>query len=296
MREKRRRPAKGAITPDEIRVQPFELRSILISNSPRLEIVWLSGKTGQTSSFQIQSHGYAIVNKPATSIRRINSGASYKVEWPAMSEAFTPAGWRLDAELTSNYEATALLMDEEFFRGSANDDLEYRPDRFRPITGVQSPTGAMLMAAMHSLITKPDEWPLLAENVASTLASHLMQHFSGKHGSFDPFPPALPRERLKRVMDFVEANLHRVIHLNELASVASLSQFHFARSFRQAMGITPVRYVYGRRIERAKVLLRNIELPLAVIAFDCGFSSQSHFTTSFKRETGLTPAQYRAQL
>lgn len=216
-----------------------------------------------------------------------------------MSTGFIPAGWRLDAELTSDYESTSLIMDEALFMETSNENLNYRPDHFHPITGEPSPVGNALISSLRNFIhaTEIDDWPLLTENVASALASHLMQKFSGERlKGRDPYPFGLPRDRMRRVVDFVESNIHRIIHLNELSNVAALSQFHFVRSFKQAMGMTPVRYVWIRRVEKAKELLRNREVPLAIVALDCGFSSQSHFTTVFKRETGLTPGQYRAQL
>lgn len=248
---------------------------------------------------QIPQHGYAAVSLPSSTSRQVNLGPRTKVEWHGMSTGFIPAGWRLDAELTSDYESTSLIMDESLFTDTANENLNYRPDHFHPITGAPSPVGNMLISSLRNFIqtTEIDDWPELAENVAASLASHLMKQFSGgKLRGKDPYPFALPRERMRRVIDFVEANLHRVIHLNELANVAALSSFHFLRSFKQAIGATPVRYVWIRRVERAKELLRNREVPLAIISLDCGFSSQSHFTTVFKRETGFTPAQYRAKL
>lgn len=283
---------------DKIRILPV-VKSLVVSTSPRLEILWLSGKRGQIASMQIPQHGYAAVSAPATSNRRLNLGPRAQAEWGGMSTGFVPAGWRLDSELTSDYESTSLLMDEAVFTEAQNENLTYRPDHFHPLTGAPSPVGNALIMALRNFIetTEIDDWPMLTEHVATSLASHLMKQFSGgKLRGKDPFPPALPRERMRRVVDFVEANLHRDIHLNELASVAALSSFHFARSFKQMTGVTPVRYIWRRRVERAKVLLRNREVPLAVIALDCGFSSQSHFTTVFKRETGYTPAQYRAKL
>ena len=81
------------------------------------------------------------------------------------------------------------------------------------------------------------------------------------------------------------------------ADIACLSPCHFSRSFKQAMGIGPHRYVTQRRIERAKALLRGGgpgDGSLAAIALAVGFGEQSHFTTAFRRETGVTPGRYRA--
>jgi AraC family transcriptional regulator len=102
-------------------------------------------------------------------------------------------------------------------------------------------------------------------------------------------------ERQRRVLDFIEKNISRPIRLEDLAATAALSPYHFVRLFRKSVGTTPVRFVWQRRIEHAKMRLHHLEIPIGEIASDCGFSSQSHFTTVFKRKMGITPMEYRQQ-
>lgn len=61
------------------------------------------------------------------------------------------------------------------------------------------------------------------------------------------------------------------------------------------MGITPLQYVWKRRVEKAKRIMQTTELPLSAVAHMAGFSSQSHFTTVFKHTTGMTPAAWRKE-
>lgn len=101
---------------------------------------------------------------------------------------------------------------------------------------------------------------------------------------------------LRRVLDFIEANIEREITLNEIAEIACKSPFHFARTFKAAVGTTPVAYVIERRIERSKELLLRTDLPVSGIANRCGFNSQSHFCRTFRRLTGHSPREFRRQI
>lgn len=106
-------------------------------------------------------------------------------------------------------------------------------------------------------------------------------------------PSGLPRWRLKRVLDFVEAHLGDDIRLKDLAGAAALSPHHFSELFRQSTGVSPYRYVLERRVEHAKALLRDSMLGVLDIALAVGFSDQSHFSKIFRRATGVTPSAYR---
>jgi AraC family transcriptional regulator len=82
--------------------------------------------------------------------------------------------------------------------------------------------------------------------------------------------------------------------LSAIADAVALSPGHFAHAFRQATGVAPHRYVLERRVERAKALLRQSDMPITEIADRIGCSSHSHFSVLFHRITGLTPRQFRA--
>jgi AraC family transcriptional regulator len=108
-----------------------------------------------------------------------------------------------------------------------------------------------------------------------------------------------PREtlasfRLKRVIDFIESHLAQGLSLEDLASAAGASTFHFSRAFKNALGDTPYQYVLRRRMERAKGLLMTTDLPLASIAGSCGFRDAVQFSRSFARIVGITPTRYRS--
>lgn len=98
---------------------------------------------------------------------------------------------------------------------------------------------------------------------------------------------------MRRINDYIDAHLGENIGLPELAGIAGLSLFHFARQFKNTTGLSPHHYLVGKRIERAQELLANSDLSLAEIAFATGFADQSHLTRHFHQIVGTTPGQFR---
>lgn len=103
----------------------------------------------------------------------------------------------------------------------------------------------------------------------------------------------IPPVRLKRVIDFIEANLAEPLTLELLAHIAGLSVFHFARVFRRATGLSPYRYVSERRLLRAQRLLMARDMAVQDIAPLCGFPRHANFTAAFSRARGMSPSRYR---
>jgi AraC family transcriptional regulator len=99
---------------------------------------------------------------------------------------------------------------------------------------------------------------------------------------------------LKRVQEYIAANLSRDLALPDLATIACMSIGHFLRAFRAASGITPHRYVIEQRLHRASSLLRTTTLPVSRIATECGFKTPSHLSSRFRSCMGASPSQYRA--
>ena len=109
-------------------------------------------------------------------------------------------------------------------------------------------------------------------------------------------PPArggLPPGAMRRVREHVELHLSDSMDLAELAGVAGLSVYHFARAFKQSTGMAPHHYLIRRRIERAREMLARSELSLSEIALAAGFSDQSHLARLFRQMLGVTPGQFR---
>ena len=134
----------------------------------------------------------------------------------------------------------------------------------------------------------------LTLSTASTLLlTHLIQHYSRVQWKLPVVKGGLSPSTLRNVLAYIDANLAGPITLNTLAEHASLSEFHFARMFRQSMNMAPHQYVMHQRMEKAKGLVQAGTLALTDIALACGFSSASHFSNRFKSATGFTPSQLR---
>ncbi len=101
--------------------------------------------------------------------------------------------------------------------------------------------------------------------------------------------------RLLRARDRIDASSQEPWPISRLARVSGVSEAHFARSFHQAFGVPPHRYLLTRRIERAKALLRDTDLTVTAIAFDTGWNSLGTFGRTFREVTGESPKAFRAQ-
>jgi AraC family transcriptional regulator len=135
--------------------------------------------------------------------------------------------------------------------------------------------------------------PLAAESLANVLAVHLIRHVLAPRQPARRRDGTLPRARLRAVAEYVEEHLDAALTLNQLAAVAHLSAYHFARQFKAATGLPPHQYVIMRRVERARHLLQaGTDLSLAEVAAHAGFSDQSQFARHFKRLVGVSPRRF----
>jgi AraC family transcriptional regulator len=100
----------------------------------------------------------------------------------------------------------------------------------------------------------------------------------------------------KRVADYIAEHLNEEISLRELAAIAQLSPYHFARAFKQSFGEPPHRYHMSRRMERAKALLEVPARTVTEVGMTLGFAETSSFTTAFRRSVGTTPSDYRRRI
>jgi len=153
--------------------------------------------------------------------------------------------------------------------------------------------GWMMRAEDH------DAYPggrLFVDSLASALAARLLGLQWRKEGG--PVKPgrALPPQRLRIVMDYIETHLDEDLTLAELAAIAGYSLSHFKPLFRQAVGTPVHRFVLERRVDRARTLLLEGKKTLVEVAIEAGFSHPSHMARCMRRILGVNPSQVAASL
>jgi AraC family transcriptional regulator len=136
---------------------------------------------------------------------------------------------------------------------------------------------------------------MVAEMSSLMLATRLIQNYVDRNliNRITGAARSVDHARMRRVLDYIDQNLEEEFTISDLARMAHLSAFHFARMFAHTMGTPPQRYVSQRRLESAKKMIGTGRLPLSEIAFRSGFSSQASFTRAFRRATNMTPGEFR---
>lgn len=131
------------------------------------------------------------------------------------------------------------------------------------------------------------------EEIATRLAGAVAIQLAEKKPAATT-PSARDARRISAALRWIEAHCDEPLMLSDIAREAAMSPYHFLRSFRALIGTTPHQYLLRTRLHRAAVALRRSDLPVAGIAFDCGFGDLSTFNRRFRRVMGASPTAYRS--
>jgi len=214
--------------------------------------------------------------------------------------AIIPAGIAWSTETSGSHVQNLLLLFlRPLFVKQAVQELELATSDFALTPQIGFRSKAIRHVAM-SLLGELNEPNVMgrqyADSLAIGLAMQMMRRYSSLkdvhlgHGGMAP-------HRLRKAISLIDQHLSSEeegrLGLRIVAREVGMSYFHFSRAFKQSMGMTPTNYIAERRIDFAKELIKETNLPISEIALRSGFSSQSHFTTSFRRMAGITPRAFR---
>ncbi|MDC7224489.1 MAG: AraC family transcriptional regulator [Spirochaetales bacterium] len=200
-----------------------------------------------------------------------------------------PSQWQLEGPISffhvyfddRSIQRTAEKVYDRGGEGWTIPDITYRIDR-------------EFMLLCQWLLHSPPEGIRENSLLAEQNIHMLMTYLTGKIFRPSPLPPVkggLSPRNSRLLADYIHENSAENLHLDELADLAGLSEFHFQRMFKQSFGLTPHDYLNRIRVEKSMELIKE-GVPLAQVAGETGFSSQPHFTRVFKKVTGTTPGKY----
>ena len=134
---------------------------------------------------------------------------------------------------------------------------------------------------------------LMTESLGRALVLHLLRAHSNLGEARSVPVGRYPASRVHRVVEEMRGSLDQDLPLSRLAASIGLSPSQFVRAFRDATGLPPHRYLRGLRIESARALLEQTDLPVIEVALRCGFGQPGHFATVFREVNGLSPRAWR---
>ena len=207
------------------------------------------------------------------------------------SLCFSTAGQTASAYWDGPLDNLGIHIDPEFLARTASQNF----GRFE-FTKYYAESDELVLNIGLALLAEADNengnGKLYADSLIHTLMHHVVRNYTSP-GEIKTANGGLPGYKLRRVREYINDNIDQDLGLADLANVAGLSQFHFARSFRKSTGRTPQQFLTEHRIERAKDLLAKQDLPIVEVSLRTGFKSQSHFTQLFRKYTSLTPKNWR---
>ncbi|PAX53442.1 AraC family transcriptional regulator [Brunnivagina elsteri] len=240
---------------------------------------------------RLSQHILSINLGSASKIERVIDGRLQREQFLPGNIAVYPAN--IDYILRWERESEFLLLGIEptLLTQIANEVLGKDTIELLPLLSTPDPLiHSMALALKAELEFSQIGGRLYVENIAQTLALHLLRNYSvASQAVVPPTSHGLPKHKLQQATDYINDYLDRDLSLGDLAALVQMSPFYFARLFKQSTGLAPHQFVIRCRVERAKELLLHSSLGIADIAAEVGFANQSHLNRHFKRIVGVTP-------
>ncbi len=194
----------------------------------------------------------------------------------------------------SKYRGSALAIEfDHSLRRQISKELNPRVNLDEPRTATSGLKNGFAHQIMLSEFLKSD-WdagPLKAQCLLTLLMSDMCSTLAELPDASST--RSLDARSVARLTEYIDTHVDEKIHIHHLAAMVGVSQFHFARLFKETTGLPPHQFILRHRIEKVKDLLGHPKMSLAEISYCAGFSSQSHMSTQFKKLVGMSPNLYR---
>ena len=242
-------------------------------------------------------HLIYLLNRPTEISRKIEGGPCNQQLVDVRSLCLTPAHSTAHWRHSGHPEILQVYLHNSLYEAAVMELFGCDPSReeIAPRFAIVDPLLEQLAIAIaNALQDRNCNDGLYIDTIAQMMAVHLARNHSSRTPRSQPYlVPTLSGWKMRRVIEYIEQRLDGDLSIKRMAAEAEISPVYFARAFKIAIGQSPHQYVLTRRVERAKELLRNTEMPVADVAFSVGFSSQSHLSYWFVRHVGISPAAYR---
>lgn len=260
---------------------------------PYGDLLYCSASFSQ-AHIRLHHHVIGIELNPGIVRTQFNDGPVVDMIPKSHSAYFLPAGSVIEVRKEYPTEFMLVTIDPERlgekFPHLAEDDRLQGLNR--PISNIMDARLAALAATIRRQLLQGEQPRSLATDLATTALESLSAHLKRKAGKSANMP--LSAYKLRRVLQYIGANFTQKIMIEDIASAAgNMSPFHFAHTFKAALGQSPYQYILDQRLRQARDLLVQTDNPLAEIACATGFYDQAHMTEMFRRKIGITPAKMR---
>ncbi len=245
------------------------------TDTPSVQI-HLLGRAPYSSRDPVRMHALGIALQRQQGVHAIASDRREDFDtWPG-TLSYTPPGVEVFSESATGGEYLVL-------RYAAHEADAPRPAQRISQHGQRSALQMALHLRLLLLSPRPD---------ALAIEQTALRFMACQEGSSSK-ADARPGTCYGRVLDRIAAEFERPLSIADLSAMVDTSPLRFLREFTRLTGMTPHAWITETRLQAARAMMQDAELPLTQIALDCGFNHQSHMGQLFRKHLGLTPGQYR---
>lgn len=262
-----------------------------------ISLVYLQNPPNETPEHSCVNHIIGVQLKDVLGSER-RFGNIHKHEDRRLGEiALVPANvphWSYSGEDT---KLLILALNPTFVSHIAYESVD--PDKVELVPQFSQPDPLIYgigLALKAELESGEADNQLFIDSLKNSLCIHLLRKYSSRQHSINEQSHEISKASFRKVLEYIHTHLHTHINLATLAELVGMSQCYFCDMFKRSLGVSPYQYVLQQRVERAKELLRQQDVPIVDVALECGFVNQSHFTKQFRKLTGVTPSKYRQAL